>query len=38
MGPKTTPLFNLQSDEEAEKAIQVVEDAKAELACLNEGL
>jgi len=38
MGPKPTPLFHLESNEEADRSIQVAEDAKAELACLNEGL
>ena len=36
--PKLTPLFCPESDEEANKAIQEVEDAKAQLACLNVGL
>ena len=38
MPPKLTPLFHLESDEEADKAIQEVEDMKAQLACLNTGL
>jgi len=38
MPPKLTPLFCLESDEEANKAIQEAEDAKAQLACLNAGL
>jgi len=35
---KPTPLFNLESDEEADRAIQAAEDVKAELAHLNKGL
>jgi len=38
MPPNLTPLFHLESDEEANKAIQVAEDAKVELTCLNKGL
>src|SRR5882724_6076628 len=36
--PKPTPLFCPDSDEEANKAIQEAEDAKAQLARLNAGL
>ena len=36
--PKPTPLFCPDSDEEANKAIQEAEDAKAQLAHLNAGL
>src|SRR5882724_5286297 len=36
--PKPTPLFCPDSNEEANKAIQEVEDAKAQLAHLNAGL
>ena len=35
---KLTLLFHLESDLEANKAIQAAEDVKAEIACLNEGL
>ena len=38
MPPKPTPLFCPESDEEDNKAIQDVEDAKAQLAHLNAGL
>ena len=38
MPPKLTPLFCPESDEEADKAIQDVEDTKVQLACLNAGL
>jgi len=38
MPPKPTPLFLPESNEEADKAIQEVEDAKAQLARLNAGL
>ena len=38
MPPKPTPLFHLESDEEADKVIQEAEDVKAQLAHLNEGL
>src|SRR5882724_11366486 len=38
MPPKLTPLFCLESDKEADKAIQEVEDAKVQLAHLNTGL
>ena len=38
MPPKLTPLFCLESNEEANKAIQEAEDVKAQLACLNAGL
>jgi len=38
MGPKPTPQFQSESEEEADRAIQEVEDAKAELMHLNEGL
>ena len=38
MGPKLTLLFQSESDEEANKAIQEAEDTKAELMHLNEGL
>ena len=38
MGPKLTPLFHLEFDEEVDRSIQVAVDAKAELTHLNEGL
>ena len=38
MPPKLTPLFCLESDKEADKAIQEVEDAKVQLTHLNAGL
>jgi len=38
MPPKLTPLFHLESDEEADKVIQEAEDMKAQLACMNVGL
>jgi len=38
MGPKLTPLFNPESDKEANRAIQEAEDMKAELAHPNKGL
>ena len=38
MPPKLTPLFHLESDKEANKAIQAAEDTKVELMHLNESL
>ena len=38
MPPKPTPLFCLESDKEADKAIQEAEDAKTQLECLKTGL
>src|SRR5882724_4099992 len=38
MPPKLTPLFCLESNEEANKVIQEAEDVKAQLACMNAGL
>jgi len=38
MPPKPTPLFCPKSDKEADKAIQEVEDVKAQLTRLNAGL
>ena len=35
MGPKLIPLFQLESDEEADRAIQKAEDAKVDLMHLN---
>ena len=38
MAPKATPLFHPESNEEADRAIQVVEDAKAHITHLNREL
>src|SRR5882724_6675804 len=38
ISPKLTPLFHPESDEEADKAIQEVEDMKAQPMHLNTGL
>jgi len=38
MAPQATPLFHPESDEEANQAIQVVEDVKVHLTHLNEEL
>ena len=38
MAPKPTPLFHLESNKEADKAIQGAEDMKAQLIHLNAGL
>jgi len=38
MPPKPTPLFHPEFNEEADKAIQEVEDAKPQLTHLNMGL
>jgi len=38
MPPKPTPLFFMESNKEANKAIQEVEDAQVQLARLSAGL